>query len=335
MMRRCLPWILGVVFFTAAQLAPAQDRTEKATFKGHTNNVFAVAFSRDGTLLASGSTDQTVKVWDVKNVKELMTLKGHTFSVRSVAFSPDGKYLATGGHDGVVIIWDLATKKPVAELSVRDFVQTVVFSPDGKSLITASNGGLFDKPYSHIRLWDTGTHKEIRKIDCPQFLSWMSVSGDAKVAAAGFSDSPVRLYDLTNGKELAVIGEANRADGRLAISSDGKTVAAGINFEVKVWDVATSKFVHTLKPKPEKGELQAVAISPDGKVVAAASVDFDDPKVNRYRLDLWSLQSGKHLASCKGHTAEVVELTFSPDGRTLAAASRDNTIKVWDVPAGE
>src|SRR6187200_1550308 len=94
----------------------AQEPKPKATFEGHTNFVRSLAYSPDGKTLASGSEDETIKLWDVKTKKEQATLKGHAAGVWSVTYSPDGKTLASGSKDGTIKLWDVKTKKEQASL---------------------------------------------------------------------------------------------------------------------------------------------------------------------------------------------------------------------------
>lgn len=117
------------------------------TFSGHEGSVVSVAFSPDGKTLASGSSDNTVKLWDVASGGEVRTLSGHTDWARSVAFSPDGRTLASGSGDETVKLWDVASGQEVRTLSgyTRD-VWSVAFSPDGRTLASASS----DKT---VKLW--------------------------------------------------------------------------------------------------------------------------------------------------------------------------------------
>ena len=123
----------------------------------HDKAVSSVAYSPDGKTLASGSSDNTIKLWDVKTGKEQATLEGHTDAVFSVAYSPDGKTLASGSVDKTIKLWDVATGKEQATLKGHtEAVISVAYSPDGKTLASGSR----DKT---IKLWDVKTGKEQAK----------------------------------------------------------------------------------------------------------------------------------------------------------------------------
>ena len=109
------------------------------TLSGHTALVCSVTFSPDGRLLASGSWDETIKLWEVATGRAIRTLSGHTDYVHSVAFSPDGKLLASGSYGKTITLWDVATGNTVRTLfSHAAEVYSVTFSPDGKLLASSS-----------------------------------------------------------------------------------------------------------------------------------------------------------------------------------------------------
>ena len=117
----------------------AQEQKPRATLKGHIKGVRSVAFSPDGKTLASGSYDNTIKLWDVGTGKEKSTLRGHTKIVTSVAFSPDGKTLASGSLDGTIKLWDVSTEREkVTWIHIRG-VESLAFSPDGQTLASGGN----------------------------------------------------------------------------------------------------------------------------------------------------------------------------------------------------
>jgi WD40 repeat protein len=152
MLLGCLPMALS------SQLS-AQEPKLRDTLTGHADSVWSVAFSPDGKTLASGSRDETIRLWDVKTGKERATLvvepvDVYTGAVWSMAYSPDGETLATISEDKTVRLWDVKTGKERATLKLPTEQEwSLGFSPDGKTL--ATNG----KDVT-VRLWDVKTGKE-------------------------------------------------------------------------------------------------------------------------------------------------------------------------------
>ena len=128
-----------MTFFTLTLLVLStislQTAFAQVTLEGHTGWVLSVSFSPDGTLIASGSSDDTVKLWDVATGTNIATLQGHTDDVTSVSFSPDGTTLASGADDRTVKLWDVATKQNITTLQEHFYdVTSVSFSPDGNTV---------------------------------------------------------------------------------------------------------------------------------------------------------------------------------------------------------
>ncbi|BBD65423.1 WD-40 repeat-containing protein [Nostoc commune NIES-4072] len=166
---------------------------ERNRLQGHDGSVNSVSFSADGKTLASGSYDNTIKLWNLETGKEIRTLKGHDGYVTNVSFSADGKTLASGSWDNTIKLWNLETGKEIRTLKGHDgIVGSVSFSADGKTLASGSND-------STIKLWNVETGKEIRTLKVDGSVSF---SADGKTLASGSWDGTIKLWNLETGKEI-------------------------------------------------------------------------------------------------------------------------------------
>ena len=289
-----------------------------ATLEGHTEGVASVAFSPDGTLLASGSWNDTVKLWDVSTERQIATLPSKQPTL--VAFSPDGKTLAVGTRDNTVELWDVATQERIATLGHRAVVfYTVSFSPDGKTLAV----GTWDNT---VELWDVATQERIATLGHEAVVNAVSFSPDGTLLASGSRDNTVKLWDVATRERIATLGHGAEVDA-VSFSPDGTLLASGSgDGTVKLWDVATRDQIATLKHHTNGwyngGATSASFSASDGALLATKGVSGS--------VILWDVLTREKIVTF-WHTDEIRSMSFSPDGTTLAAGGADGTILLWNV----
>lgn len=293
-----------------------------ATLKGHNDSVYDIAYSPDGTTLASAGLDHTVRLWCcTKDTRLLSTLTGHNSWVSSIAYSPDGKNLASGGYDKTVKLWDVGEGRLLSTFAEHSSnVETIAFSPSGKVLASGSR----DKT---VKFWNIEDRCLLSTEDFGCEIDTIIFSPDrTTVAFASREEGSVTLLNIKDNCLLAILEDYNSIGGHsLAFSPDGVTLAFVTHANVlNLWDVKNDRFLSSLE-----GHLDAVlslAFSPDGFTLASGSYDKT--------IKLWNVKEGTLLSTLKSHNELVWAVTYSPDGATLASASDDHTVKLWDTKDG-
>ncbi|HEY0323046.1 MAG TPA: protein kinase [Pyrinomonadaceae bacterium] len=288
------------------------------TLAGHTDGVMPIAFSPDGKTLASGSTDKTIKLWDVQTGALKQTLTGHSNGVHSLEFSPDGMTLASGSDDKTIKLWNAQTGALKQTLTAHNSaVHTIAFSPDGNTLASGST----DKT---IKVWDvhTGALKQTLTGHA-ETVKMVAFSPDGKQLASCSDDKTIKLWDVQSGALKQTLTGHSSGVHAIAFSPDGKLIASGsIDMTIKLWDVQTGALKQTLAG--HSNGVHTIAFSPDGRLLASGS--------NDKTIKLWDVQSGALKQTLSGHTDPVMSVTFSPGGKLLASGSMDKTIKLWTEP---
>jgi streptogramin lyase len=284
------------------------------TLSGHKGYVWSVCFAPHGRLLASGASDQTVRLWDPATGNPLQTLEGHTEAIISVVFSPDGKLLASGSKDTTVRLWDPTTGNPLQTLEGHtEAVYSVVFSPNGRVLASGSVD-------STIRLWDPTTGNPLQTFTgLTKSVYSVAFSPDGRVLALGSMDNTIRLCDATTGNPLQTLGGHTQAVYSVVFSPDGRVLASGSkDATVRLWDLTTGNPLQTLEGHTET--VYSVVFSPDGKLLASGSWD------NKIRL--WDPTTGSVLRTIEDHSDDVNTVAFSPDGGLIASGSDERIVRL-------
>ena len=190
-----------------------------------------IALNTANTILATGSREGHVRLWDLTTKQEMAPLVGHDKGCLDVAFHPDGTMLASTGSDGTVRLWDVASHEPVAVLRGHTkLVWRVAFSKDGRLLASGSND-------QTIRLWDVQTHKCISVIPTGSIVYAVSFSPNGKRLAAGCRDNSIRLFDVATHDQVAELRSHGDYVHAVDWSPDGTRLISGSgDFTARIWD---------------------------------------------------------------------------------------------------
>ena len=288
------------------------------TFEGLADSFGGISavFSPDSLLLATGTNEGTVKLWDVATKANIATFKEETFLVLFVSFSPDGSILASATNAGNVNFWDVETKENIATLEGK----SATFSPDGSLIAIETHEGT-------VELRDVATKENIATFQ-PQgiFLDAISFSPDGSLLAFQSLFGGVELWDVATREHITTFEGLSAA-----FSPDGSLLALGtLEGAVKLWDVTTRKDIATLPGHTDV--VTSVSFSPDGRLIASGSTDGT--------VKLWDVTTREHITTLEGHQASGIEVMFSPDGTLLLSVAPDaedsyQILKLWDVATKE
>ncbi|UKO97688.1 nSTAND1 domain-containing NTPase [Nostoc sp. UHCC 0870] len=277
--------------------------------EGHTSGVNSATFSPDGSLIASASADNTVKLWRADGSLVPTTLQ-HTQVVNHVSFSPDSQIVASASQDNTIQLWNTQGQLLKTLPGHTAGVNSINFSPDGQAIASAST----DKT---IKLWSregellqtlTG-HRDV-----VQGVAW---SPDSQTLVSVSADKTIKLWKRDgqilkswNGHEDVILSVAWSPNGQIIAS-------AGLDQNIKLWNLQ-GRLLKNITG--HTGGVTSISFNPDGQTIASASTDET--------IKLWTLD-GLLLGTLRGHNNWVNSVSFSPDGHTLVSTSRDKTVKLW------
>jgi len=286
--------------------------------EGHTNNVTALAVSRDGKFLATGSSDKTIRLWDLTpgTARLARVFQGHSEEVTTLAFSPDSKSLASGSNDQSIRLWKVSLADDHINYDEhKGYVWTAAFSPDGKMIADAGVDRV-------IYVRDAGG-KVLHKLEghtAP--VTALAFSGDnSKLASVG-GDTVVRVWDVKEGKLLKELKGHTAPVMAVAFGGNNLILTGGIDKTPRLWDVSKDAPVHTFPAN--KSAISAVAVRADGKQALVGSADG--------MLRVYDITAApKELSATTAHLAGIGAVTYGPDGTKLATCGGDGLVKYWNL----
>ncbi|MGB9878124.1 MAG: protein kinase domain-containing protein [bacterium] len=284
------------------------------TLHGHHSRVWAVVFSPDGKLLASGSAINGVIIWDVKDGSLVNSYKNNSDWV--LDFSPDGELLAAGSSERIISVWQLQSGKLLNTIEVQDGgVLSVAFSPDGSLLASASGNS--------AKVWRVKNGQLLATFPYRRWIRSVAFSPDGKLLAFCGGDNAVVIVELVNEEVIRELKVDFRPLRSVAFSPDGSLIASsgGGDNVVRIWRVDDGSLVRELKG--HSGQVWRVTFSPDGELLASAS---DDKTIK-----IWKVSGGKLLQTLAWHQSYVLALDFSPDGKLLASGGADTQVMIWEI----
>ncbi len=334
----------------------------RQTLMGHKHIIWSAAFGpppsasrvAQGTagrqLLVTGSSDQTVRVWDAATGQSLYTLRGQPRALSAIAIQPfvnetetSEWLLAAVGYDHLVHLWEGRGAQTLASPRTlrgpNEPLYAVAISPDGRMVSGTGHDGL-------VYLWDRASGQLIQRLrGHTDSVECLAFHPDGTLLASGSADGEVRLWAIEqlesdqsgrgNGfpasQPLALFRANTECMEDIAFSPDGNLLAtAGVDRALHVWDV-------TQRHNPKRTEVQktieaaeehdifAVAFSPEGTRIACGGSRL---------IHIWNLCDDSRPLVLQGHTASVFSVAFSPDGATLVSGSADCTVCLWEATSG-
>lgn len=286
----------------------------------HSDAITAIAYSPDGSQLATASEDGSVRTWQADNGRSISIWSGAQSVINAVLYSKDGERIYSAGGDAKLVAWEPASDQTAVVLPpIGGKVNALDLAPDGSRAVTGDETG-------RVWTWDLAARAKIQALDRQTYASITSAvfSPDGKYIAIAGSEKVVLIIGADSGAEVARLEpDGVISNYAIAFAPDGKLVAtAGDDGVIRLW--STEGFAQVRSLEGHDGPIRALAFSSDSKRLVSGANDAT--------ARLWQVDKGEELAVFKGHGGAVTGVAFAPDGSHVATGSQDRTGLIWRVP---
>jgi len=286
------------------------------TFEGHKYGVNSVCLSTDNKYALSGSSDNTLKLSEIKTGRCFGTFEGHKHYVSSVCLSKDDKYALSGSYDNTLKLWEIKTGRCLRTFEGhKEYVNSVFLSMDNKYALSGSS----DKT---LKLWEIKTGRCLRTFEGHKSgVSSVCLSKDDKYALSG-SYKKLKLWEIETGRCLRTFEGHESYVTSVCLSTDNKYALSGsLDYILKLWEIETGRCLRTFEG--HKRSVRSVCLSTDNKYALSGSEDNT--------LKLWEIETGRCLRTFEGHKGYVSSVCLSADNKYALSGSWDYTLKLWKV----
>ena len=295
---------------------------ELLTIRSASKELWGSAVSPDGHLLATGSGDGKIQLWDLPTGAAIGTLQASHSIIYCIAFSPDGSLLADATDTTEAHLWDVATRKLIARFSPpRGPVISLVFSTDGRTLATMGGYPYATDVAADVSLWDVGSRQKVGSLaGHTSSVGWMSFSPDDRLLAMPQGNGTITIWNVPSRTMAATLTGHTGLVVCARFSPDGELLASGgLDGTVRLWRVATREMIGILGS--HQGAVYTVAFSASGDRLVSGGLD--------HTVRLWDVRARRPVGVLRGHTSRVFSVSYAHDGRSVISASLDGTAKVW------
>jgi WD40 repeat protein len=301
-----------------------------AVLEGHNDQVLALDISPDGKMIASGSTDTTVRIWSIPEKRQLEVIKSHPDYVYSVAFSPDSKQIATGCQDTFVRIFSVKSGLLLHEMAGHAAeVYYVAYDPSGRYIASA---GLDET----VRLWSVQEGRLLRVMRRhSNKVNTVAFSPDGRYLISGSTDGTAKIWSVPEGRLLRTVKPSGFPIYAIAASPNGANLAIATMDEHDEPDIFYKKYYPIYIYEYKQGELTkwkklpghnkpvwSLAFTPDSSYLVSGGKDDT--------FKLWDITyTQDFLESIESKAGDIWQIDISPDGSLIALACSNNVIELY------